>query len=135
MERAVVVEFDDTLLGATTQALLWMAVTPSRLDEVATALAEHDELAFVAATTGPTNLVAHALCPDPPALHRCLTRRLGTLDAIRTLETAPVLRTLKATGPVTPPSAAAARPATAPDAPATPDTSDLTHRKEQPCCP
>ncbi len=96
------VELNDVFFGATTHALLWMAVTPAHLERVATTLARHDELAFVAATTGPTNLVAHALCPDPAALHHYLTHRLGSLDAIRTLETAPVLRTLKAAGPVTP---------------------------------
>ncbi|WP_223199196.1 Lrp/AsnC family transcriptional regulator [Solihabitans fulvus] len=94
------VEISSTLFGATTEALLWMAVTPAHLDAVATALAAHEELAFVAATTGPTNLVAHALCADPAALHRYLTHRLGALDAIRTLETAPVLRTLKSAGPL-----------------------------------
>jgi DNA-binding Lrp family transcriptional regulator len=94
------VEFDDALFGATTQALLWMAVTPSHLDTVAKALSQHEELAFVAATTGPANLVAHALCPDPAALHQYLTHRLGALDSIRGLETAPVLRTVKAAGPL-----------------------------------
>lgn len=90
------VEVDDTHFGATTQALLWMSVAPSRLDHVATALAEHDELAFVAATTGPTNLVAQAMCSDPEALHQYLTHRLGAFEAIHTLETAPVLATVKA---------------------------------------
>ncbi|MEV6446581.1 AsnC family transcriptional regulator [Amycolatopsis sp. NPDC051716] len=83
-------------LGVTTQALLWMAVAPARLDRVARTLATHPELALVAATTGPANLVAQALCPDAAALHHYLTHRLGALDAIRTLETAPVLRTVKA---------------------------------------
>ncbi|WP_240971446.1 Lrp/AsnC ligand binding domain-containing protein [Microbispora sp. CL1-1] len=71
-------------------------------------MATHDEPAVVAATTGPTNLLAHALCTGPADLHRYLTRRLGALDAIRTLETAPVLHTLKAAGHLTP---VAARPA------------------------
>ncbi|HEX3815449.1 MAG TPA: AsnC family transcriptional regulator [Mycobacteriales bacterium] len=96
------VEVNDAMLGAATQALLWIAVAPAHLDEVASALALHDELAFVAATTGPTNLVAQALCPDPTALHHYLTQRLGTLEAIRTLETAPVLRSVKAVGPIDP---------------------------------
>ncbi|MEU9118397.1 Lrp/AsnC family transcriptional regulator [Streptomyces sp. NPDC048506] len=96
------VECDDALFGATTQAMLWMTVTPARLDRVATALAEHEELAFVAATTGRTNVVAHALCPDPAALHRYLTQRLGDHGAILTLETAPVLRTVKGAGPLAP---------------------------------
>ncbi|WP_370968649.1 Lrp/AsnC family transcriptional regulator [Amycolatopsis sp. cg9] len=89
-------EIDPAPLGATTQALLWMAVAPAHLDHVAKTLATHEELALVAATTGPANLVALALCPDAAALHRYLTRRLGALDEVRTLETAPVLRTIKA---------------------------------------
>lgn len=94
------VEIDARLFGATTQALLWMAVAPADLDAVATELATHRELAVVAATTGPTNLLAHALCADPPALHRYLTHRLGALPGIRSCETAPVLRTLKAASPL-----------------------------------
>lgn len=96
------VEINTALFGAATQALLWMAVAPAKLDEVATTLATHDELAFVAATTGPTNLVAGALCTDSAALHHYLTHRLGTVDGLLALETAPVLRTVKAVGPVGP---------------------------------
>jgi DNA-binding Lrp family transcriptional regulator len=95
------VEIKAELYGVTTQAFLWMAVTPADLDKVATTLATHDELAVVAATTGPTNLIAHALCTDPGALHRYLTHRLGALPAIHTLHTAPVLETLKAVAPLT----------------------------------
>ncbi|MGW1275088.1 Lrp/AsnC family transcriptional regulator, partial [Streptomyces sp. NPDC002491] len=89
------VDVDPALLGVTVSALLWMQVAPARLDEVATALAGHEELAVVAATTGPTNLVAHALCRDAAELHHYLTRRVA-LDAIARIETAPVLRTYKA---------------------------------------
>ncbi|WP_265861915.1 Lrp/AsnC family transcriptional regulator [Streptomyces sp. SKN60] len=89
------IDIEPAVLGVTVSALLWMQVAPSRLDEVATALAGHAELAVVAATTGPTNLVAHALCSDVEALHHYLTRRLA-LDAISRIETAPVLRTYKA---------------------------------------
>ncbi|MFD0683872.1 Lrp/AsnC family transcriptional regulator [Actinomadura fibrosa] len=96
------VEIDSALLGGTTHALLWMAVAPAHLDRVATAIAGHHEMAVVAATTGPTNLLAQALCAGPADLHRYLTRRLGVLDGIQTLETAPVLRTLKRAGAVDP---------------------------------
>jgi DNA-binding Lrp family transcriptional regulator len=89
------VDIDPTLLGVTVSALLWMQVAPAHLDTVATALARHDELAVVAATTGPTNLVAHALCRDAEALHHYLTRRVAW-DAVTRIETAPVLRTYKA---------------------------------------
>ncbi|WP_206700187.1 AsnC family transcriptional regulator [Actinomadura sp. RB99] len=105
------VEVDSTLLGGTAQTLIWMSVDPGRLDDVATALAGHDELAVVAATTGPTNLLAQALCDGPADLHRYLTRELGALDGVRTLETAPVLRTLKRAGAVraSPPARTAGR--------------------------
>ncbi|MFI2206291.1 Lrp/AsnC family transcriptional regulator [Streptomyces sp. NPDC020192] len=94
------VEVDAALFGVRTRALLWLSVRPADLETVALALAGHDELAFVAATTGRTNLVAQALCRDPADLHRYLTRRLGSLRQIDTLETSPVLRTLKAASPV-----------------------------------
>ncbi|MFG1679078.1 Lrp/AsnC family transcriptional regulator [Nonomuraea sp. NPDC049269] len=96
------VEIAPAVLGATTQALLWMTVQPGHLDRVATTLAGHRELALVAATTGRTNLLANALCRSPADLHDYLTHRLGGLDAIHALETAPVLHTVKAAGPLTP---------------------------------
>ncbi|MFI7642568.1 Lrp/AsnC family transcriptional regulator [Nonomuraea sp. NPDC049400] len=92
------VEVDAAAYGVTTQALLWMTVAPAHLDQVATTLATHHELAVVAATTGPTNLLANALCRTPADLHRYLTHRLSALDQIRALETAPVMHILKAAG-------------------------------------
>jgi DNA-binding Lrp family transcriptional regulator len=95
------VEIDDSVFGITASAVLWMSIAPAHLDQVATALAGHEELAVVAATTGPTNLLAHALCRDSEALHHYLTTRLA-LDAITRIETAPVLRTIKGIAPVQP---------------------------------
>ncbi|GHF35727.1 AsnC family transcriptional regulator [Kitasatospora xanthocidica] len=99
------VELDPRLLGADMQALLWLSVAPAHLDRVGHALATHRELAFVAATTGPSNLAALALCTDPADLHRYLTQRLGAVPEITALESAPVLRTLKSAGPVPAPLA------------------------------
>ncbi|MGA5817608.1 Lrp/AsnC family transcriptional regulator [Kitasatospora sp. NPDC094028] len=98
------VEVDTRLLGAAMHALLWLTVTPAHLDRVARALATHRELAFLAATTGPSNLAAIALCADPADLHRYLTVRLAGLPGITALESAPILRTLKSAGPVPPPT-------------------------------
>lgn len=103
-------EVDAGHFGAHTRALLWMSVRPAQLENVATTLASHDELAYVAATTGRTNLVAQALCRDPADLHHYLVRRLGSLDAVHTLETTPVLRNLKAASPVVSDPARARRP-------------------------
>ncbi|MEU5597681.1 AsnC family transcriptional regulator [Streptomyces sp. NPDC020298] len=118
------VELDAGLFGVRTRALLWMSVRPADLEAVAEELAAHDELAFVAATTGPTNLVAQALCRDPADLHRYLTRRLGALRQIRALETSPVLRTLKAGSPAAMPvlSPAGSPPSSRPPVPPPPST-------------
>lgn len=94
------VEINPALFGATTQALIWAAVRPARLEEIAATLAQHDELAYVAATTGPSNLVAYALCGSPAHLHDYLVRGIGAFDAIHALESAPVMQTLKASSPV-----------------------------------
>lgn len=91
------VDVDDRFFGVTTRAMLWASVAPGKLDGVAEALARHEELAFLAATTGSTNLIAETLCPDPASLHTYLTKKLGAFDAIRTLETTPVLATVKST--------------------------------------
>ncbi|MEV4557117.1 AsnC family transcriptional regulator [Kitasatospora sp. NPDC049285] len=92
------VEIDPAAYGITTRALLWMAVPPAHLDRIATALATHRELAVVAATTGPTNLLAQALCPGPAALHHYLTRRLGAHPEILSLDAEPIVRTVKSAG-------------------------------------
>ncbi|WP_392958958.1 Lrp/AsnC ligand binding domain-containing protein [Streptomyces sp. LN245] len=89
------VDIDPAPLGVTVSALLWTQVASAHLDTVATTLAGHDELAVVAATTGPTNLVAHALCRDAEALRHYLTRRVAW-DAVTRIGTAPVPRTYKA---------------------------------------
>lgn len=94
------VEIETAPLGGVTKALLWLSVPPARLAEVATTLAGHRELGFVAVTTGRTNLLAIALCRDPAHLHDYLTERLGELDAIQAIESTPVLRTLKSASPV-----------------------------------
>jgi DNA-binding Lrp family transcriptional regulator len=89
------VEIDDTHLGVATRTLLWLSVRPADLDATARTLAGHTEPAFVAAVTGTHNLVAHVLTSGPAALHSYLTGALADLDAIRAIETTPVLRTLK----------------------------------------
>ncbi|MCA1702220.1 MAG: Lrp/AsnC ligand binding domain-containing protein, partial [Actinobacteria bacterium] len=79
--------------------LLWASVAPAQLGEVASALAQHEELAFVATTTGPTNLVALIHCRKPSDLNNYLIKRISTLHAISALETAPILKTFKGSSP------------------------------------
>jgi DNA-binding Lrp family transcriptional regulator len=89
-------------LGFHTEARLWMNVQPSRLVATAERLATHPEVSFVAVTTGPTNLTAAINCRDNAGLYRYLTERVSVLDAISTMETAPVIRTVKRAGALLP---------------------------------
>jgi DNA-binding Lrp family transcriptional regulator len=59
------------------------------------ALAEHPKIAWAAATTGTTNLAASAVCRDVDALYEYLTGRVGILDGVQQVETAPVIRVIK----------------------------------------
>ncbi|MEV5960704.1 AsnC family transcriptional regulator [Kribbella sp. NPDC051952] len=90
------VELPPSALGYRAEARLWMSVRPTDLVETVDVLTEHPEISFTAVTTGPTNLVAHTICRDSAHLYRYLTERIGALPGINTLETAPVLRTIKA---------------------------------------
>jgi DNA-binding Lrp family transcriptional regulator len=92
------VEVDEAILGFSVQANLWLNVAPAELAAVGATLANHPEVPFVAATTGPTNLMASVVCRDTHQLYRYLTERIGALPAIRQVETAPRIRTLKREG-------------------------------------
>ncbi|MGX1757429.1 Lrp/AsnC family transcriptional regulator [Streptomyces lydicus] len=92
------VDIPPAALGFRAEARLWMSVQPSKLTAVAAAMAGHPEASLVALTTGPTNLLAAVNCRDAHDLSRYLTERIASLDAIRTIETAPVIRTLKRAG-------------------------------------
>ncbi|MEU7747925.1 Lrp/AsnC family transcriptional regulator [Nonomuraea sp. NPDC049158] len=85
-------------LGFGTEARLWIAAPPAKAVEVGAELARHPEIAFAALTTGPTNLVAALNCRDPLDLGRYLTERLAALEAVTTMETAPIIRTVKRGG-------------------------------------
>lgn len=91
-------EMDLALLGARTEALLWMTVAPGVLGDTAEALCDHPHVRFVAATTGPSNLLAAVAGSDLGALYRFLTETVGALDGITGIETTPILTTVKRTG-------------------------------------
>ncbi|GAA3220201.1 Lrp/AsnC family transcriptional regulator [Nonomuraea helvata] len=75
--------------------VLWLSVEPAALDIVGNALAGHSEVAYAAATTGPTNIYASVACSNAPALYDYLTCKIAPLPGIRHLETGPVLRNIK----------------------------------------
>ncbi|MER7702077.1 AsnC family transcriptional regulator [Kitasatospora sp. NPDC097605] len=96
------VDVDPRPLGYEIEAFCWLTVAPGRLAAVGRAMADHPEVGFVAATTGPTNLVAGLVCRDTEAFYDYLTERLGALEGVGALETAPVVRSVKRAGMMIP---------------------------------
>ena len=94
------IDVDDRAFGINMQALLWLSVEPARLAEAGQAIATHREIPFAAATTGPTNLVASALFRDTRHLYDYLTGELAGLPGVTSVQTAPIIRTLKRTASV-----------------------------------
>jgi DNA-binding Lrp family transcriptional regulator len=94
------VDVDSQYLGMNVSALLWLKVEPSRLNAVGRALAQHPEVPFAAATTGPANVLVTALFRDTQHLYEYLTGPLASLPGVSSVETAPIIRTLKRTGSV-----------------------------------
>jgi DNA-binding Lrp family transcriptional regulator len=94
------IDLDSRGFGVNVNAVLWISVEPARLDETGRALARHMEVPFAAATTGPTNLVVTALFRGTEHLYEYLTGPLAALPGVNSVETAPIIRTLKRTGSV-----------------------------------
>jgi DNA-binding Lrp family transcriptional regulator len=93
-------ELDMPSFGFRTSAWLWLSVPPSHLADAGTALAKFPEIAYVAATTGPANLAACAVCRDDESLYEFLTVKVGALPGVERVETAPIIRTVKQASPV-----------------------------------
>jgi DNA-binding Lrp family transcriptional regulator len=92
------VDLAGAALGFPTSAYLWLTVLPASLEPVCAALAKHAETPFVAALTGPSNVVATVTCRDLDELYRYVTEKVGPIDGVRRLEISPVLRRLKQAG-------------------------------------
>ncbi len=89
------IDFDEQVAGLVPSALLWVSVEPARLAGVGQAIATHPEVPFVAATTGPTNLVVSVVTSDTRHLYEYLTGPLAALSGVRAVEVAPIIRTIK----------------------------------------
>ncbi|MFI1384083.1 Lrp/AsnC family transcriptional regulator [Embleya sp. NPDC020886] len=96
-----VLDLDERLLGNPATTAMWMSVRPAHLAGTGAALAGHPEVAYAAAGTGRTNVLATVLCPDDESLYTYLAERIGALPGIDAVETAPIIRTLKRTGSLT----------------------------------
>jgi DNA-binding Lrp family transcriptional regulator len=87
-------------LGFTVMATIWMTVAPSRLDEVGHRVADLPETAYVAAVTGPANLMVSVIAHDTNGLYRYVTEKLGALEGVERAEVAPVFRRVKQAGSI-----------------------------------
>jgi DNA-binding Lrp family transcriptional regulator len=92
------VDVDEAAIGASASVMLWLKVEPAHLEAAGGVLAAHPEVPFAAATTGPTNLAASAVFRDTNQLYSYLTTRLADLPGLQSVDSAPVIRTVKKAG-------------------------------------
>ena len=92
------IDVDDSAFGVNAKVMLWLKIEPASLDAAGRAVAAHPEVPFAAATTGPTNLVVSAIFRDTRQLYEYLTTRLAGLPGLQSVETAPIIGTMKKEG-------------------------------------
>lgn len=92
------IDVDDSVLGVGANVMLWLKIEPACLDAAGRALAAHPEIPFAAATTGATNLAASAIFRDTRQLYAYLTTRLAELPGLQSVESAPIIGTVKRIG-------------------------------------
>ena len=73
-----------------------------RTRDTAQTLTAHPQVRFVAATTGPANLVVALAATDLDAVYSFLATTIGPLRGITAIETTPLLASAKRTGLVRP---------------------------------
>lgn len=88
-------EYDSEILGYPKAAVLWITTTPGALHSVGRTLATHDEIAFAAATAGPSQITVTAVVRDTADLYAYLSGPLGHLDGVQHVEATPFLRRVK----------------------------------------
>jgi DNA-binding Lrp family transcriptional regulator len=91
-------EIDLSLLGIASEALLWIATDPAGLEGIGNALSRQPQVRFTAATTGAANLLVAVAAKDLNGLYTFLTKTVGSLDGVRSLEVTPILNSVKRTG-------------------------------------
>ncbi|MEV2254294.1 Lrp/AsnC family transcriptional regulator [Streptomyces sp. NPDC050147] len=89
------IEYADALIGMGVGAMLWITTAPWAMESVGKALASHAEIAHATAVAGPSNIMATAVSRDIPALYAYLSGKLGQLDGVQHVETAPFMRRVK----------------------------------------
>jgi DNA-binding Lrp family transcriptional regulator len=86
------VDVEPALFGARRGAMLWLTVAPAALGTAGAALARHPDVAFAAATTGATNLMAYVVAPDDEALYEQVLLPVGKVPGVGHIDLAPISR-------------------------------------------
>jgi DNA-binding Lrp family transcriptional regulator len=90
------VDIDVTMLGVPLRALLWLRAETGALRIAGQKLADHAEVTYAAAVTGPASLFVSIAVPDTAALYEYISARLPEVPGTELVESAIVIRHLKA---------------------------------------
>ncbi|MGB8406517.1 MAG: Lrp/AsnC family transcriptional regulator [Mycobacterium sp.] len=85
-------------LGFALNAIIWISTTPSHLTTAAEQIVRHDEVASVAAVSGPANLMVVVICRDVAHLYRYIAEHLATVDHIQAFDVSVRTKRLKQVG-------------------------------------
>jgi DNA-binding Lrp family transcriptional regulator len=88
-------DIDDSYLGVSANLALWLKVEPAHLEAAGCMIAAHPEVPFAAAITGPANLAVTAVFRDTRQLYTYLTTRLAAVPGLQSVESAPIIGTVK----------------------------------------
>jgi Lrp/AsnC family transcriptional regulator for asnA, asnC and gidA len=86
---------DPLAMGFQQPAFIGLKVDPGRLEAIAEAIAELDEVTYLVVTAGRYDLICEVVCADNDHLLRVLTERFSGIDGIRSTETLVELRFVK----------------------------------------
>ena len=95
-------EIDLRLLGADTDALLWISTGPGSIEAIGRELSRHPQVRFAAATTGAANLLVAVAAENLAGLYTFLTETIGSIEDVRGLEVTRILSSVKRTGRIRP---------------------------------
>jgi Lrp/AsnC family transcriptional regulator for asnA, asnC and gidA len=86
---------DPLAMGFQQPAFIGLKVDAGRLEAIAEAIAELDEVTYLVVTAGRYDLICEVVCADNEHLLRVLTERFSRIDGIRSTETLVELRFVK----------------------------------------
>jgi Lrp/AsnC family transcriptional regulator, regulator for asnA, asnC and gidA len=86
---------DPLAMGFQQPALIGIKVDAAKLEEIATKIAELDEVTYLVVTAGRFDLMCEVVCADNEHLMRVLTEDLAKIRGIRSTETMVELRFVK----------------------------------------